>query len=200
MNGGSVMQNNLLQFLQGLLHRFSDSVRTAVTGCVETTGRWELRGYHRDSLPPDWSDLPPEEKLATLDNLDPFFTTTTSNATSEDLHNLQARLLNPAEDPLGSLTTIAIGTDGSASSTTDSDLGDEVMTTDITESTVSRGTLIARGFVDTSEANNNNLREVGSKTDSDVLLNRGTIAEITKSNAIAVSIRVELTFTDGGSA
>lgn len=197
MNGGSAMPSDLQTFLRQLLYRFSKVVRKAVKSTVLAFGRWELRGYHREDLPEDWNDLPDEEKLAALDDLDPVVERETCNATTEGMHEIQAASLNPAQNNDQALTRLVVGTDGTSPSTTDSSLGDQVVSTDITESTTSGGTLIARGFLDTNQANGNLLKELGSKTHSGTLLNRGIIQDVDKTNALAVSLRVEITFTDG---
>jgi hypothetical protein len=89
----------------------------------------------------------------------------------------------------------AVGTDGGATDPTDTGLGDQVYQTTVAQSVDEGRDLFVSGFLDSSEANGNTLREFGivavnrAGTASDVYANRALFDDpVEKSNEKTVSV------------
>lgn len=80
--------------------------------------------------------------------------------TTRDLHSHRAEELDPTTDADRDLTHVAVGTDGEAKAITDDALGDEVVRVSFAEIERTDTQLRVRGFLDSSQANGEMLREV----------------------------------------
>ena len=121
-----------------------------------------------------------------------------SNTTTIGLFEYIVDNLHEATDVNESATHLAVGTSTDEPSSGDVELGDEVARTELTDSSNNGSSLLATGFLDTSEANGNVLTEIGLVTSdvsgSDILLNHSAISEINKTDETTATIDVTLTF------
>lgn len=122
-----------------------------------------------------------------------------SNTTVDQLHVLLAQMLDPNSSTSDDASHLAVGWGVSTPTSGDTALLDEVYRTEITDSSVNGTELFTSTFLDTSEANGNDLEEVGlarSGTDgaSDIL-NHSRISSISKSSEDTATIDVSLSFT-----
>lgn len=121
-----------------------------------------------------------------------------SNTTTVGLHELIVDNLHSGTEADETASHLAVGVDDTDPSSGDTELAEEVARTEVTDDSNNGTSLFTSTFFDTSEANGNQLSEVGLVTSdaggSDVLLNRSLISAIDKNDETTATIDVTLTF------
>ncbi len=92
------------------------------------------------------------------------------------------------------ITTIAVGTDGTAPAVTDTALGTEVFANTISQTVLSTDNIVRRLFISTSSANGNTLREALMRNASNKAISRVTFSDIIKTVSISVTLSWTHTF------
>lgn len=160
-----------------------------------------VREYHPAVLRaeiPGFDQLPPAEKLAAIDDLDlqPVREHSTGNTTCIGLHERAAAHLNDTKPSVPAVAQLAVGTSNTSPAVTDTSLGNEVASVDITAFDDEGSTLTTRTFINSRTANGHTLREVGLYA-GDKLCNHSLLAApIEKDNSSEATITAQLSFTD----
>ncbi len=92
------------------------------------------------------------------------------------------------------ITTVAVGTDGTAPAVTDTALGTEVFANTISQTVVGTDNVVRRLFIPTSSANGNTLREALMRNASNKAISRVTFSDISKTVSITVTLSWTHTF------
>lgn len=121
-----------------------------------------------------------------------------SNTTTIGLHEYLVDNLHTGTEANETASHLAVGSGNADPSSGNNELNDEVARTEVTDSSNNGTSLFTSTFFDTSEANGNDLVEVGLVTSdtggSDILLNHSLISEISKTDETTATIDVTLTF------
>lgn len=168
----------------------SDNVRVALHDLETLRDRY-----------PDWDSLDKAEKLRRARDVPPDRVVTASNLTTTGHHELLVDVLDETQSTNEDASHLAVGTDdGTDPSSGNSSLNNEVYRTTIAETTDNGATLFTSTFLDSTEANGNDLVEVGLVTSdssgSDILLNHSIIDVINKDDETTATIDVELTYAN----
>lgn len=122
-----------------------------------------------------------------------------SNTTVDRFHTGLAEVADPNTSRTLTASHLAVGTGTTMPSSGDTALTTEVYRTSITDSSVTGTDLFTSTFLDTSEANGNDLEEIGlaeSGTDGAAdILNHSLVATISKSADNTATIDCSLSFT-----
>ncbi len=123
-----------------------------------------------------------------------------TNTTLVDLHEYIVDVIDPNQSPSSRTAThLAVGTDGTTPTSSDSALGNEVYRLAHSDRKDQNRDFWMSSFLDTSEANGHTLREVGTVTASSggLFLNRALINEEPKNDQKTMTIDVTLKFREG---
>lgn len=120
----------------------------------------------------------------------------TTNTTVAGLHEYIVDNLDPNQATNLDCSHLAVGTDNTAPTTSESSLGTEAYRTAITDVIDNGNDLTTSTFLDSSEANGNTLVEVAlySASTGGTMFNRSLITAISKDNTKTATIDVELQF------
>lgn len=175
------------------------------------TGRIERKTYDTATLRErydDWDELPKQEKLRRVREVEPVDTDTVFNVTTDRFHQYLVDNLDPGQTAAKDNLQVAwfgLGTDGaSGTSTSDTDLNTRTYEETVTDVADNGTELLASTFLDSTEGNGNTFDELGLFTgdpanlaDTDVfLINHATFADVTKDNTKTVTFDVRLSFSD----
>lgn len=174
------------------------------------TGEIERKTYSTDELIdayPNWRELSDEEKLTVIRDIDPEDEETVFNVTTTNFHEYLVDNLDPGQTRNLTTSYMALGTDSaSGTSTSDTELNNEVFTKPITDHADNGTELLASTFVASDEANNQDAyNEIGlytgdpanSGSDADIfLVNHATFSDVVKDTDRTITFDVTLTFSD----
>lgn len=152
-------------------------------------------------LYPEWDSLRKNEKLklARNVNMEVKRRVQVHNVTTIDLHNYLAYNINPDSSRNENGANIVFGNDNSSFSSSDTSLNNTVGQSDVSNATTdeSVGHTIFTTFVDSTELNNNTLREVGLESNEGSLWNHAEITpEIDKSSSETMVVDITLSFSN----
>ena len=207
------MQNRNTQSgfeIQGRIERKTHTVEDLREAVDEwdTLEKTEKRLVTRPPEEVDFSDLTEREEELALIDVEPENTETVYNVTTDRFHEYFVDNLNPKNTNVEANLTasyVALGDDGaSGTSTADTDLNNRTYSEPVTDHADNGKELLASTFVDSTEANDVDLDEIGLLTgdpdnlaDEDVfLINHAQFAAVTKDNSKTVTFDVTLTFSD----
>lgn len=150
---------------------------------------------------PDWDDLDRSERHGRLRDLEPDAESHHRNAVQDEWHQHVVDILDQSQSPsTEEISHFAVGTDGTQPTTADGGLLAEVYRTQIDTQDDQGKDLVVSGFLDSTEANGNTLRETGLFTGAagtgELPFNRALIAETTKTDTKLVTIDFTLKFRD----
>lgn len=194
----------LARFVRWLVRgREAAARRRRAAGELVTRGEVAVRVYDEASLREaarrrdlDYDALDRDGRAALAEDAEPTGDGFTTNDTLPAFHEWIVNANDP-NTTAGDATVshLAVGTDGSETANNDGTLNNPVYYLE-PRTFENRGRdLFTTSFLDTSEANDYTLREVGLATgnsDADMTLNRATIPEIVKTSKVAVTIDVTL--------
>lgn len=148
---------------------------------------------------PLWDTYSRKEKLDAVSTVDPILQERYSNTATNNLLNILADNLVDSETRQ-TVTHLALGDSTSQPIKTNVALGNEVYRAQITEGARDGGNLETITFLDTNEANGNDLTELGLYTgptsDSEAkLVNHSLISSVSKTSSITATFAVDLLFT-----
>ena len=174
------------------------------TDTINITGRIDTKAYSAETLPDNWDELSDKDKLEATRDLEPDEENTDYNTTVFGMHEYFAINLDATQTLEEDVTHLAVGdTDTDAVSSNDT-LNNEVFRKGVTDYAQTDNELLASTFIDSTEANDNTLREVGLFAGGlepgdagfpDRMWNHSTIAAIEKDDTRTITIDVTLTFT-----
>jgi hypothetical protein len=124
----------------------------------------------------------------------------TFNTTVDGLHKYIVDEIDSTQSPSDlDASHIAVGTDDSSESPSDSSLGNEVHREGVDSSDDNGKNVKVQTLIGENEANGNTLREVGIFTASSggTMFNRAVISDISKTSNKTVTIEIELQFRSG---
>lgn len=147
----------------------------------------------------NYDELDKPEKLELTRAVEPKAVRTVENSTLEEYHEHLADLADPATAATAETAShLAVGTDGTAASASDTGLIAEVTRVAVTDSQRTGRDLFTSTFLDTSEANGNTLREVALASDATagqgIEFNRAVIADLPKTSEDTATIDVTLQY------
>ena len=121
--------------------------------------------------------------------------------TVRTLHNSRQENLNPTEENQTTATHIGIGSDGTAKSVTDDGLDSETLISPIAQSSRNGNSLTLRAFIDSTQGNGTDIREVsleGDGTGSTTLAVEALPSgeQIGKDSSTTVTIDITITTED----
>lgn len=174
------------------------------------TGRIERQSHSVDSLKSqydEWEQMSKLEKLNASRNVEPDEKDTVYNVTTTNLHQYFVDNLDPGQNSAKDnveISFIGLGTNSDDPSVSDNDLNNRVYEEQVTDVADNGTEILSSTFVDSTEANEGTLREIGLYTgdpdqksdDSVFLLNHATFADLTKDNSKTVTFDVTLSFSD----
>lgn len=156
----------------------------------------------------DYESLSDKEKMELARNVQPTYTDTVYNVTTDRFHEYFVDNLDPSQTATKDNITAAwlgLGTGGStAVSTSDTDLTTRTYEEPVTDHADNGKSILTSTFLDSTEGNGNDFDELGlfsgdpnNLSDADVfLLNHATFNTVTKDNTKTVTFDVTLTFSD----
>ena len=174
------------------------------TDTISVTGRIDTKAYSAETLPDNWDELSDKEKLEATRDLEPDEEYTDYNTTVFGMHEYFAINLDATQTLEEDVTHLAVGDDNTAPATTNDTLNNEVFRKSVTDHAQTDNALLASTFIDSDEANDETLREVGLFAGGaepgdaefpDRMWNHSTIAAIEKDDTRTITIDVTLTFT-----
>lgn len=153
-------------------------------------GEIEIRVYDVDDARerwPDWDELPKSRRAELVRQLDPDSVDRTTNAILDEwLEHLVDLMDQTQTDTAEEVTHFAVGTDDTEPQSTDTGLVSEVYRTEIDTETDNGKDFDASGFLDSTEANGNTLKEAALATASTagngLEVNRGLISSTEKTS------------------
>jgi len=158
---------------------------------------WDVQTIKRTE--PRWDGLSDRAKMVAQSYLEPERDEQCSNVTTADLHEYLVDELDRDQSVDLDASHLALGTDSTAESSSDSSLGNEVFRTSVTDSIDKGSELLTSTFVDSTEANGNTIEELGlfSAASGGTMFNRSTqFSSIAKTNDETVTFDVSLTFAN----
>lgn len=174
-------------------------------------GRIDTRVHDTEDLreaTDDYDSLSEKEKMELTREVSPTYTDTVYNVTTDQLHQYFVDNLDPGQtSSKDNITTawLGLGTDGStAVATSDTDLSTRTYEKAVTDVADNGKDLLTSTFLDSTEGNNNDFKELGlfsgdpnNLSNNDVfLLNHATFNTVTKDSTKTVTFDVTLTFSD----
>lgn len=175
------------------------------------TGRIDTRVHRVNDLREaidDYDSLSDEEKMNLARSVQPTYTDTVYNVTTDRFHQYFVDNLDPDQSASKDNITAAwlgLGTDGTtAVSTSDTDLTTRTYEEMVTDHADNGKDLLTSTFLDSTEGNGNDFDEIGlfsgdpaNLGNADVfLLNHATFNTVTKDSTKTVTFDVTLTFSD----
>lgn len=153
----------------------------------------------------DWAELDTAERGRRVrnSNLAPTDDTTTSNAIVDEYWQHIVDLMDQTQSVSAEdITHFAVGTDGTAASTADSSLGNEVLRDQIDTEDDQGKDLAIQATLDTNQANGNTLVETalftGTSGGSTIMVNRAITSSTDKTNQKIMTLDYTLKYRDGG--
>ena len=145
---------------------------------------------------PAWDENPKWVKRELARRTEPDREHHDRNTTVDGLHEYIVDNLHPSQSADLDASHLAVGTDDTTPASGNTSLNNEVHRITTTDDADQGATLFTSTFLDTSEANGNDLKEVGLITadSGGTLLNHSTISTITKDDETTATIDVYLTF------
>lgn len=168
---------------------------------VAVKGEVTASAYSTTDLPDGWDEMSDTERLKCIRDVEPEKSTTTSNVTTIDMHEYFASNLNPDGGSVNvQADYLAIGTDDTAPSSSNTSLNAEYFRKGVSDGIVSGNELQVDTLIQSSEANGETIREVGLFTTTqgaqdERMLNHAAISDIQKDSSRNITIEVTLTFT-----
>jgi len=186
---------------------------------LQLKGRIDTRVHDVDDLRAsvdDYDSLSDEEKMELTRQVQPTYTDTVYNVTTDNLHEYFVDNLDPDQSGASadvSASWLGLGTGGStAVATSDTDLTTRTYEEAVTDVADNGKELLASTFLDSTEGNGNDFDELGlfsgdisgipsgdveNSAPADVfLLNHATFNTVTKDSSKTVTFDVTLTFSD----
>lgn len=175
------------------------------------TGRIDTRVHDEQTLreaADDYDSLSNTEKMELSRNVQPEYTDTVYNVTTDQLHQYFVDNLDPGQTAAKDNVTelwLGLGTGGTtAVSTSDTDLTSRVYEEVVTDTADNGKDLLTSTFLDSTEGNGNDFDELGlfsgdpsNLSNADVfMLNHATFNTVTKDSTKTVTFDVTLTFSD----
>lgn len=150
---------------------------------------------------PTWDDWPRSARKTYLQGAEPVHVGTSSNVTTDLLHEYYATLLTiePADtDLLDPPAEIAFGSDDTSFATTDTSMNNEVGSRlPITDKTSSAKDFEIDEFLSSNEQNGNTIAEVGVfSEDGDMLQHGPTSTTYNKTSSFALLINITISHSD----
>lgn len=121
------------------------------------------------------------------------------NITTDSLHAYLAASIDPEQSVDEGASMLVVGRGDTSPSTTNTDVNDRIGTTGVTDTiySASTGELQVTTFVDSTQFNEETIREVGVLSDADSLWNHAVLGtSIEKSNVKTFTIDVFFTITE----
>jgi len=145
---------------------------------------------------PEWDDLDREARHRRVREVDPEREIVDHNTVVDGLLNYLVDNLDPSQSASLDASHLEIGSDSTTASTSDSSMVSTIGTFATSDDSDNGKDLFTSTFLDTGQANGNDIKEAGLTTASSggTLLNRSTFAAITKTDSKTVTIDVTLEF------
>lgn len=175
-------------------YRSADSRHVTVGETAVATGEVLIRVYDVNEMPDDWLQRSREYRAAAyLGEQVPCEREVVENTTTIELdeHRAQSLTASGSVDPVSGWE---VGTGTAAPAYNDRDLTASVYTADVVSATSDGVNLNVSAFLDTTEANGNDLAEGGLRSQSGRLYNHATYTAITKTSNREIVYDVTLTF------
>lgn len=176
----------------------------AVTATSTAVGTVTVREYtvaDVQAAVPNWGTLDREAKRTRLHDLAPQRAHTTSNVVLDEWHEHIVDLLDPSQAvDAADITHFAVGDDATEPSSADTGLGNEVYRTTTDTQRDAGKDLEVSGFLDSTEANGETIRETALVTGpdvSDLTVNHALVTETPKDETKLVTIDYTLQFRNG---
>jgi len=144
----------------------------------------------------NWRDLSKQEKLKVANNTEPEKVVKDHNTTVDGLNEYIVDNLDSNQSVNKDATHLGVGTGTATPATGNSSLNSSVDRFAITDTSDNGKDLFTSTFLDTSEANGNDLEEVGLFTadTGGTMLNHSLIQTISKDDTVTATIDVTLEF------
>lgn len=154
-----------------------------------------------------WQSLSQDKKIELLQSQSPIMKRHSCNVTTVDLHEYMVRNLHPGKtSPADNITASHAGIGDDASSgvvSSDTNLNNLLVSKKILDHIANGTTLTATFLLESSEANNKTIDEIGvasgdlnniSSNNDVFLLNHASFTPIEKNNKNSITFTIELTF------